>query len=393
MAAAIGSGRMPRPVNAERLAKTLRRHLARGWKRAVFAEVGEDAGEPEVFEEPADETPSDDQIDRLITRAVDAAHAGRVKQTFIIDDRTRVRIDARFGKAKVQSLDDATVSKMMGGKDRPLRPDVSGDLLRTIGIMNADGTISTKHAKKYKQVNHFVELCRPVIERIGQGREVTDDAPLRVLDLGCGNAYLTFVLAEALRLSKTPASIRGVDVRSDVIERSRRRADELGWKHLTFDVAPIDQVKIGDPPPDLVMALHACDTATDDALALGVRAQVAAMLVAPCCQHELAGQLDKRTEAPLPALVRHGLFKQDYAALLTDALRVEILEACGYKVDVLEFVASEHTPKNILLRVVARHPGKPPVRNDDSLRRLGERCRQLGVDPKLLRAVAELSNR
>lgn len=378
---------MARTVNAERLARTLRRHLTHGWKRAVFAQVGDDAAEPEVFEDSADDPASDEQIDRLITCAVDAALAGRVKQTLIIDDKTRVRIDARVAKAKVQTLDDTTVTKMMGGKDRPLRPDGSADLLRTIGIMNADGTISTKHAKKYKQVNHFVELCRPVLERLAAGRDITEAQPVQVLDLGCGNAYLTFVLAEALRLAKTPAKLRGVDVRTDVIERSQARAQKLGWSHLSFEVGPIGSVDPGTPPPDLLVALHACNTATDDALALGVRAKVSAMLVAPCCQHELAGQLNKQAESPLPALVKHGLFKKEYAALLTDALRVDILEACGYKVDVLEFVASEHTPKNTLLRVTTRHPGRPPVRNEDALRRLVERTQQLGVDPSLLRAI------
>src|SRR5690606_19936875 len=214
-------------------------------------------------------------------------------------------------------------------------PDASADLLRHIGIMNPDGSISAKNAKKYKQINHFVELCRPVWTRlVAQGGS---DRPLRVFDLGCGNSYLSFVLAEALRLEGIPLRLVGVDRRDDVIERSRARTEALGWEHLQFraqSIGDLDLLELGGPP-DLVVSLHACDTATDEALARAIQSGARAIFAAPCCQHELAEQL---RDAPVSALVRHGLFKQDYAALLTDALRAELVEAQGYRVDLLEFV-------------------------------------------------------
>jgi SAM-dependent methyltransferase len=335
----------------------------------VFATPGQD--DAEVVEGPAG-APTEAELATLVGRAEAAARAGRVKQTLVIDARTRVRVDARYGRAKVQTIEEATFAKMMGGKDRPLRPDVSGALLRTIGIANADGSISTRHARKYKQVNHFVELCRPTLERLRGER-------LRIFDLACGNGYLTFVLAEALRLQDRAAEIHGIDLREDLIERCRARASELGWSHLRFEVGAIRDADLGEHP-DLVLALHACDTATDEALAKAILAGAEAIFVAPCCQRELATQLDARV-VPTPALADVGLLRRDYAATLTDALRVEILEACGYTVDALEFVTSDHTPKNLLLRAHRHHPR-------GSLDAIADRCHDLGISPTLLALLA-----
>ncbi len=369
-----------------RLRKTVRRHLKGGWDRAVFARPGDDDPEAaETVEGPgAGRAPDEATLDALLDRAEAAARQGRVKHTYVLDARTRVRIDARHGKAKVQVLDEATVHKVMGGKDRPLRPDRSADLLRAIGIMNPDGSISARHAKKYKQVNHLVELCRPTWQRLVAARTPTPDAPLRILDLACGNSYLTFVLAHALRQEGIAARLHGVDVRDDVVERSRRRAAALGYDELGFTRASIDAVPpdVLGGPPDLVVALHACDTATDDAIALALRLDAPALFVAPCCQHELAAQLPRRgPAAPLGVMLREGLLRQEYAALVTDALRIELLDRWGYKVDVLEFVAATHTPKNLLIRA-HRRPGPP--RPAHALAWLSDHCATLGIHPHLL---------
>lgn len=360
-----------------RLRKTVARHVRRGFVRAVFVQPG--GGEEEIVE--GDGAALDDAaIAGLLARAGAAAEAGRVKQTYVIDARTRLSVDARHGAGKLTELDDARVEKMMGGKDRALRPDRSGDLLRAIGIMNPDGTISAKHAKKYKQVTHFVELCRPIWAALPR-----TDAPLRVVDLGCGNGYLTFVIAEALRLEERAAKIVGVDLRADVIDRCRARASGLGWSELSFERAAIADAgelsSLLGGAPDLVIALHACDTATDDALALAITAEAKAILAAPCCQHELAGQLSaKATSALSPAIASHGLLLQDFAATLTDAIRIDVLAALGWSVDTLELVDPEHTPKNLLLRALLR--GR--VRDRSALAPIRARCEALGVSPRLL---------
>ncbi len=337
----------------------------------MFSTPGAEGEEPEVFE--------GDDIDALVEAASAAAQDGRVKQVLVVDARTRVRLDARFGKAKVQRLDEATKAKVMGGKARVLEPDRSADLLRVIGIMNADGTISTKSAKKYKQVNHFVELCRPAWERLLAHRKATAEAPLRILDVACGNGYLTFVLAEALRLAEIPTQIEGVDLREDVVSNCRQRAEALGRSDMHFAVSRIADVA-PEHAPDILLALHACDTATDEALALGITQNVPVLLVAPCCQRELAAQLAKRSDW---ALDKHGLLRREYGSVLTDALRVEMLDACGYKVDVVEFVESTHSAKNLLLRA-HRRPGPAGKRSAKAWARVAERCAAQGVRPTLL---------
>ena len=155
-----------------------------------------------------------------------------------------------------------------------------------------------------------------------------------------------------------PAHIVGIDARADVVDRATTRATELGWSELEFIQGPIDQAEsdvygrlgIG---PEIVVALHACDTATDDAILLAIRARARAILVAPCCQSELARQLDSEaTKVLSPALGNHGLLRRQLAATWTDALRVEALQMLGYSVDVLEFVDGHETAKNLLIRAV-----------------------------------------
>ncbi|MFV8750288.1 methyltransferase [Nannocystaceae bacterium ST9] len=379
----------------------LHRQLAQGWQRAVFASPRSDEGsrDEQVVEGPGplgDEAAFEPAFADLLARAEQAAGEGRVKQTFVIDERRRLELDARHGQIKARTLDDATVDKIMGGKQRVLRPDRSAALLQAIGIMNADATISARNAKKYKQVNHLVELCRPTWEKIAAGRTIDAAHPLRIVDLACGNSYLAFVLLEALRLAELPARLLGVDLRDDVIASSRERAAAIGFAEQSEFVASkleaLDaerlRAKLGGPV-DLALALHACDTATDAALALAIASGAAAILAVPCCQAELARQLaDSPTLAELlvPAMVEHGLLRRSLGELLTDSLRIELLEACGYTVTVLEFVDSEHTPKNLLIRGHRKHSGKvEPGRW--GIAAVGERCKRLGVEPALLRLL------
>jgi hypothetical protein len=219
-----------RESNLQRLERAVTPHLRRGWTRAVFsAPQGEAQREEQVVAGPgSDVAPSAEQLAAVFAAAREAARAGLVKHTYVLDERRRVQVDARHGRPALRTLDEAAARKVMGGKDRTLRPDTSGALLRAIGIMNADGSISASHARKYKQVNHLAELCRPTWERLTAARPRSAAEPLRVLDLACGNAYLSFVLAEVLRQEGVPLRLHGVDVREDVVARSRERAATLG---------------------------------------------------------------------------------------------------------------------------------------------------------------------
>jgi SAM-dependent methyltransferase len=185
-------------------------------------------------------------------------------------------------------------------------------------------------------------------------------SPLRVVDLGCGNAYLTFAAYRYLTGRGADVELIGVDVREDQRRRNTALAEELGHADgVRFVAGSILDAHV-DPPPDVVLALHACDTATDEALARAVRWDARWVLAAPCCHHDIAAQL-RRAGAPAPyeLLTRHGILRERFADTLTDALRAALLRLHGYAVDVVEFVDSAHTPRNLLLR--ARRTGAPPT--------------------------------
>jgi SAM-dependent methyltransferase len=171
---------------------------------------------------------------------------------------------------------------------------------------------------------------------------------IRVVDAGCGKAYMSLALVAYGREVGTRVELVGLDANPGVIETVRRIAEQLGYDEAAFEATTIEGYA-GDGPVDLLVSLHACDTATDEAIAAGVRLGAEAIVVAPCCHHELAGQLAKNAK---DGVLRHGVLLGRQADLITDALRAAALETHGYRVDVIEFVATEHTPKNVMLRAV-----------------------------------------
>ena len=209
-------------------------------------------------------------------------------------------------------------------------------------------------------------------------------APLRVVDLGCGNAYLTFAAYRYLRGRGAHVQVVGVVVRDDQRVRNSAVAEQLGCADDVRFVAGTISAAVLDPAPDLVLALHACDTATDQALARAVHWQARWVLAAPCCHHDIAAQL-KRGAAPPPyeAITRHAILRERYADVLTDALRAALLRLHGYRVDVVEFVDSAHTPRNLLLR--ARRGGPPATPPEANARHAeyAELTAQWGVTPAL----------
>ena len=190
---------------------------------------------------------------------------------------------------------------------------------------------------KERQVQHYVELLRalPLWER----------ETIRVVDAGCGKAYMSLALVAYGRQVGTRVELVGLDANPTVIETVRGIADELGYDEARFEATAIDDWQSAEPV-DLLVSLHACDTATDEAIAAGVRLGAEAIVVAPCCHHQLAAQIAGRKDA----LLRHGLLLGRQADLVTDALRASALEMLGYRVDVIEFVSAEHTAKNVMLR-------------------------------------------
>jgi SAM-dependent methyltransferase len=219
-------------------------------------------------------------------------------------------------------------------------------------------------ADKRRQVDAFLRLLAPTVDRV-LARAVAAGRPLHVVDLGCGNAYLTFAAHRYLTLRAGGAGVRtvGVDVRPDMVARNAGLAGRLEMPGLGFVVGTIHDADPGLGEVDVVLALHACDTATDDALAAAVAWRAPVVLAAPCCHHDVQRQLTERQAAGQPpphpylAVTRHPILRERFADVLTDAVRASLLRLAGYRVDVVEFVDSRHTPRNALIR--AEHTGAP----------------------------------
>ena len=210
-----------------------------------------------------------------------------------------------------------------------------------LGVVTKEGKVVASRYNKYKQINRFIEMIDN-----GIGPRVKE---LNIIDFGCGKSYLTFVLYYYLvEVRGIAAHVVGLDLRADVIEKCNAIARRYGYDNLHFEVGNID----GYQPKfqvDMVVTLHACDTATDFALLNAIQWNTPRIYSVPCCQHELCQQMKRQTAG---SLTEYGLIRERFAALLTDALRADLLKAQGYQVDLLEFVDMEHSPKNLLIRAV-----------------------------------------
>ena len=229
-----------------------------------------------------------------------------------------------------------------------------------LGVMTAEGKIVRSRYDKFRQINRFLEFVEDILPRLPKKKEI------RILDFGCGKSYLTFALYYYLKeLMGYSIQIAGLDLKKEVIEHCNHLACKYGFEHLRFyhgDIASYEGAK----QADMVVTLHACDTATDYALAKAIEWGAAVILSVPCCQHELNRQIDC---ALLEPAFQYGLIKGRMAALYTDAIRAQVLENHGYRTQILEFIDMEHTPKNILIRAVK--DGKP-ASNGEKLRDMME---------------------
>lgn len=215
--------------------------------------------------------------------------------------------------------------------------------LQDLGVMTAEGKIVRTKFDKFRQINRFLEFIQDVLPKLPREREI------RILDFGCGKSYLTFAMYYYLHeLQGLDVRILGLDLKEDVIRTCNQLSQRYGYEKLRFLEGNIADYT-GADEVDMVVTLHACDTATDFALAKAVGWKAKVILSVPCCQHELNGQMENELLRPI---LQYGLIKERLAALVTDGLRAQYLEREGYDVQVLEFIDMEHTPKNILLRAV-----------------------------------------
>lgn len=253
--------------------------------------------------------------------------------------------------------------------------------LISLGIMTPEGKVINSRYDKFKQINRFLEYIDDILPSVMEQKK-SENHPLKIADFGCGKSYLTFAVHYFLtQIKKIDCRIVGLDLKKDVIEHCNKLAKDFGCEGLIFKTGDIAEYSDSEPEnnPDIIITLHACDTATDYALKYAVEKNAKAILSVPCCQHEINQQLEKNkkllseSEANVLAPVfKHGLLRERVSALLTDSLRADYLERCGYKVDVMEFIDMSHTPKNILLRAVRKQnvknisEGKNPLDKENT---------------------------
>ncbi len=246
-----------------------------------------------------------------------------------------------------------------------------------MGVFTKDGKVVASMYDKFKQINRFIELVDDVIKN--HNRDT-----INIVDFGCGKSYLTFILYYYLvELKWKKANIVGLDLKEDVIKKCNQTAKKYGYDSLEFKLGDINGYK-SDMPVDMVVTLHACDTATDYALYNAVKWNATYILSVPCCQHEVNKTITSHTLAPM---MKYGIIKERTAALATDALRGVMLEHCGYKTQLLEFVDLAHSPKNILIRAVKSNVSKD--KKEKSLQEAKTMCQFLGVEPAIVKLLGD----
>ena len=253
--------------------------------------------------------------------------------------------------------------------------DASDPFLIEVGISDHKGSIKPSMQDKYRQVEEFLRILEPALPEKKE--------KLSIVDLGCGHAYLTFATHQYLRKSGINAQVIGIDVRENSRDRNNAIAKKLGiTDSIEFRAEEISETNIDSA--DIAIALHACDTATDDAIAWGVQHGVQLLLIAPCCHHDLQVQIQDIPE-PWPMLTRHGIMRERLGDLLTDSFRTQILKLLGYRVDAIEFVGGEHTPRNLMIRATKTGAKPEPI----DIARYKEMLAQWNVNPALAQRLAK----
>ncbi len=281
---------------------------------------------------------------------------------------------------KTASVDKAVLSHDVSKKyileeGMPIHPLVD------LGIFDSNYNIKKSKYDKYKQINRFVEI-------IADEFKDYDKDELSIIDFGCGKSYLTFIVYYYFAfIKKINVKITGIDLKDDVVKRCNTIAQKYNYKNIRFITGDISKIDTFEEPVDMIVTLHACDTATDYALFYAIKNNIKYIFSAPCCQHEINKQISNNNEFSI--ILRHGLYKERFSAIITDAIRCEVLKDYGYEVDVVEFVDLEHTPKNSMIRAKLKTSHAGPQKNIN----LEKLVKEFNINPTILRLVNELDPR
>ncbi|RAZ67885.1 class I SAM-dependent methyltransferase [Planococcus maitriensis] len=295
------------------------------------------------------------------------------------NEKIQIQLTKKF-KVSYKSEADARAAANLSHnrkKDYLLQDGIPYPFLVRLGVQSPDGKVKKQKYDKFRQINRFIEFIDDALEHLPKGR------PIRILDFGSGKSYLTFALYHYLRVEKgLDLRVTGLDLKKSVIEECQQIAQDLDYRQLEFLVGDINDYD-QDTAVDMVVTLHACDVATDMALARAVKWNAGVILSVPCCQHELNSQIQS---SPLDVMLQHGLIKERFSALATDSIRAELLSLVGYETQLMEFIDMEHTPKNILIR--AYRTNKKPAAGQ--LDRYREFTKLLNAKPFLENELKEL---
>ncbi len=257
-----------------------------------------------------------------------------------------------------------------------LKEGVPVDFLVGLGVQTPDGRIAKNRYDKFRQINRYLEFIEDILDKLPADRTI------RIIDFGCGKSYLTFAMYYYLHvLHKRDITITGLDLKKDVIAHCNKLAQDCGYDRLTFEVGDISTYE-GADAVDMVVSLHACDIATDYAIKKAISWGAEVIMAVPCCQHELNKQIACKELQPL---LKYGLIKERMAALVTDAVRANLLEEQGYDTQIVEFIDMEHTPKNLLIRAVKR-TGPKRMKKE---RNVAETLEFLHIEPALKKLLED----
>lgn len=327
------------------------------------------------------------EIGRLVGSIFHSAHLFLDGRTVQLEFNKKGEPRLTFGKP-ARSAAAKLVAPAAHDRTKPrLLPDRSQEWLHALGVTNSAGVVREGMADKHRQIHKFVELLghlladTPVATSTAPG--LPHDRPIEIADMGCGKGYLTFATHDYFEfVAQRSVRVCGVEQRPELVEQCNRLAHDTGRAKLSFVRGTIQEAKL--PAPDILIALHACDTATDDALARGLAAGATLLVTAPCCQKELRSQLHPAAGSPLAPALRHGIFQERHAEFVTDALRALLLEWAGYDAKVFEFISTEHTAKNLMIAATRRPAGDDARTRDKRARAVRELAALYGIQTHAL---------
>ena len=302
----------------------------------------------QVFHENFDRSAMSQRIEKLLSENFRQGEfqGSNLSATVLVSKKGNMTIKTKRPQNNAESK-GRELSELTHNREKQyiLQEGIPVDFLVGLGVQTPEGKITKNRYDKFRQINRYLEFIEDVLDKLPTGRTI------RIIDFGCGKSYLTFAMYYYLHvLQKRDICVTGLDLKKDVIAHCNALAKQCGYEKLSFEVGDISTYN-GSDAVDMVVSLHACDTATDYAIEKAVKWGAGVIMAVPCCQHEVNKQISSKELQPL---LKYGLIKERMAALITDAVRANLLEEQGYDTQIIEFIDMEHTPKNLLIRAVKK---------------------------------------